>query len=205
MTTDYKQIRKDRTRDAIKDAALEIAREEGWNGVTIRKIADRIHYTAPIVYEHFRNKDHLYEQLVKDGHQRLFDDTMAADHADLSAEERLLIFAEVRFEFATSNPTLHHMMFDADNPEWQKLELAKSMVVMKQLVDDLMLEIGQDEERVGEYTFNMICLIKGYTYFTNHFLMFKHKVKDNLAIKNKDSKALFLDAVKRFIHSIKQS
>ena len=172
--TDYKQIRKERTRDSIKDAALEIAREEGWGGVTIRKIADRIHYTAPIVYEHFRNKDHLYEQLVKDGHQRLFDDTLAADDSQLKAEDRLLRFAEVRYDFAIKNPTLHHMMFDADNPEWQKLELAKSMSVMKKLIDDLMLEIGNDKEKVDDYTFNLICLIKGYTYFTNHFMQFKN-------------------------------
>ena len=202
--TDYKQIRKERTRESIKEAALEIAREEGWNGVTIRKIADRIHYTAPIVYEHFRNKDHLYEQLVKDGHQRLLDDIVAGDDPQLNAEDRLMRFAEVRYDFATRNPTLHHMMFDADNPEWQKLELAKSMMDMKRMIDDLMLDIGGDKEKVDEYTFNMICLIKGYTYFANHFLKFKHKVKDSLPIAKLNSKKLFLDAIKRFIQSIKQ-
>ena len=203
--TDYKQIRKERTRESIKEAALELAREEGWGGVTIRKIADRIHYTAPIVYEHFRNKDHLYEQLVKDGHQRLSDEITAADDLEMNAEERLLRFAEVRYDFATGNPTLHHMMFDADNPDWQRLELARSLVAMKQKLDELMLEISGDKDKVDEYTFNMICLIKGYTYFTNHFLKFKKKIKDALPIQKLSSKELFQDAIKRFIQSIKQS
>ncbi|MEL6653646.1 MAG: helix-turn-helix domain-containing protein [Bacteroidota bacterium] len=66
MTT-KRDLRKEKNREAIMEAALEIAREESWEKVTIRKIADRILYTPPIVYEHFKNKDDLLKQLVERG------------------------------------------------------------------------------------------------------------------------------------------
>ena len=37
--------------------AKEIAASEGWQNVTIRKICDKIHYTAPVIYQHFENKE----------------------------------------------------------------------------------------------------------------------------------------------------
>ena len=48
---------KEETRNNILGAAYDIVKEEGWNGLSMRKIADRIEYTAPIIYEYFSNKE----------------------------------------------------------------------------------------------------------------------------------------------------
>ena len=41
------QRQKEDTRKRILDAALQIVRQEGWNALSMRKIADAIKYTAP--------------------------------------------------------------------------------------------------------------------------------------------------------------
>lgn len=57
-------------RQAILDAAREIAASEGWQAVTTRKVADRIEYTHPAIYEHFDNKHALLTEINREGYRR---------------------------------------------------------------------------------------------------------------------------------------
>lgn len=47
-------------KQSILDAAREIALAEGWRNVTMRKIAERIEYSHPAIYDYFENKDVLF-------------------------------------------------------------------------------------------------------------------------------------------------
>src|ERR1700754_5207541 len=58
---------KEETRCNILDASLQIVKEEGWQALSMRKIADMIEYTAPIIYEYFANKDAILMELTKKG------------------------------------------------------------------------------------------------------------------------------------------
>lgn len=59
---------KDETRINILEASLNIAKEEGWNAVSMRKIAGVIEYTAPVIYEYFASKEALLLELTKRGY-----------------------------------------------------------------------------------------------------------------------------------------
>ncbi len=204
MTLTNKELRKEKTKQSIKDAALELAREEGWGGVTIRKIADKVLYSAPIVYEHFKNKDDLYKHLVQDGFHKLSSTTISAmENAD-TPEDKIMELARVRMKFVIDNPTLHHMMFDADNPGWQKMELMKSMAKLKDYVFQQLAIISGEPEKSQEYFLNMICLIKGYTYFNDKMEMAK-KMKVDFLVPDSEMGSLFINAIKRFIESIKSN
>ena len=67
--------RRDRERQELKQAILEAAREiaarEGWQAVTIRKVADRIEYSPPTIYEHFANKEAILIELEESLLRRL--------------------------------------------------------------------------------------------------------------------------------------
>src|ERR1700754_742526 len=58
---------KEETRTNILDASLQIVKEEGWNALSMRKIADVIEYTAPIIYEYFSNKEAILLELTRQG------------------------------------------------------------------------------------------------------------------------------------------
>jgi len=58
-------------RQAILDSARAIAASEGWAAVTTRKVADRIEYSHPTLYEHFDSKTALLAELTREGYRQL--------------------------------------------------------------------------------------------------------------------------------------
>ena len=61
-------------KQAILAAARDIAAQEGWQAVTIRKVADRIEYSPPMIYEHFENKDAVLLELMREGFRLRIED-----------------------------------------------------------------------------------------------------------------------------------
>lgn len=51
----------------ILDTARRIAREDGWPAVTIRRVADALGYTSPLLYEHFRDKEDMLTAVLHEG------------------------------------------------------------------------------------------------------------------------------------------
>ena len=66
-----KQRTREQTRAGILQTAKDIARREGWQAVSIRKIADAIDYSAPVVYDYFDSKDILLDEVRNDGFRYL--------------------------------------------------------------------------------------------------------------------------------------
>ncbi len=58
---------KEEVRCQILQAAWQIVTEEGWQSLSMRKIADRIEYTSPIIYSHFENKEALLVEFTRKG------------------------------------------------------------------------------------------------------------------------------------------
>lgn len=62
-----RQREKESVRANILQAAFNLAKTEGWTSLSMRKIADAIEYSAPVVYDHFENKEAiLFEILFRD-------------------------------------------------------------------------------------------------------------------------------------------
>lgn len=201
MTLSKRDQRKELVKESIKKAALELAEESGWGGVSIRKIADKILYSAPVVYEHFENKDDLYKHLVQDGFRLLHDRTLEEMNKSTAPEEQIMAMATVRFQFSKEHATLEHLMFDADHPEWQREALIKSMSAIKERVEEQLAILTGEPTRNMEYFMNLICLMKGYIFFRSK-LELDQRMKANLDF-NIDIQQLFQNAIKRFIDSIK--
>ncbi len=98
------------TRESILTAALQIARHEGWPALTIRKVAEAIEYSAPMIYEYFANKEEILLELMRDGYQQLI---ASMQHARFSTEdrrERLFKIVDAYWTFAQINPELYQIM-----------------------------------------------------------------------------------------------
>jgi AcrR family transcriptional regulator len=97
-------------KQAILDAAREIAAHESWQAVTIRKVADRIEYSPPTIYEHFANKDAILIELMREGFRLLLAGIRAGDVPSAGAEARLLALANAYWAFAWAYPELYQVM-----------------------------------------------------------------------------------------------
>jgi AcrR family transcriptional regulator len=102
---------KEETRINILDAALQIVKEEGWQALSMRKIADVIEYTAPIIYEYFSNKDAILLELTRKGFLLLSKDLQEAKSKHELPAEQLEAMWLAYWNFAFANKELYQVMF----------------------------------------------------------------------------------------------
>ena len=55
----------------IVAAARLIAEREGWDAVTIRRLADEIEYSQPVLYSHFENRDAIVAAVAVEGFKEI--------------------------------------------------------------------------------------------------------------------------------------
>ena len=69
--------RQERDREAVRRAILDAARDlfvsEGYQNVSIRKIAERIEYSPAAIYGYFPSKDDIFFALAEEGFRLLGD------------------------------------------------------------------------------------------------------------------------------------
>jgi AcrR family transcriptional regulator len=94
-------------RRAILQAASEIAAQEGWHAVTIRRVAERIEYSPPTIYEYFESKEALLEAEASEGFRLLLADLYAARDAHTDPTERLRAMGRAYWDFVWAHPQLY--------------------------------------------------------------------------------------------------
>jgi AcrR family transcriptional regulator len=62
-TTERRERERQELKTRILDAARELFAEEGYDAVTMRRIAEKIEYSPTAIYFHFRDKDALMREL----------------------------------------------------------------------------------------------------------------------------------------------
>lgn len=94
-------------RRAILDAAGEIAAAEGWQAVTIRRVAEKIEYSPPIIYEYFNSKEQIVIELLREGFRQMLADMCAARDAHADPVEAVVAMGKAYWEFALRHPEMH--------------------------------------------------------------------------------------------------
>lgn len=102
---------KEETRTNILEAAYAIVKEEGWQGLSMRKIADKIEYTAPIIYEYFSNKEAILNELTGKGFIKLAKELQEARDKFEKPEEQLEAMWMAYWDFAFTDTEMYQVMF----------------------------------------------------------------------------------------------
>src|SRR5579864_374997 len=80
--------RQERDREAVQRSILDAARElfvtEGFQNVSLRKIAERIEYSPAAIYSYFASKDDIFFALAEEGFRLLCDGTRAETRKPLT-------------------------------------------------------------------------------------------------------------------------
>jgi AcrR family transcriptional regulator len=187
--TDRKIREKEKTRQRIMDAAVEIAAREGWMAVTIRKIADEIEYTPPIVYEHFINKDDLFRELVYSGFRILNREIKKAQQSETDPKELLYKLSAIHWDFAFSHRHLFQLMFSLERPA-----PSEEMNFQMRLIHDIFLGISNKKKEItGELILTWIFLCHGAVT-----IVMQHPDPPP-EMTERDPKKIFLKVIRRFI------
>ncbi|WP_331728112.1 TetR/AcrR family transcriptional regulator [Streptomyces sp. NBC_00158] len=102
------QLRRERERAAaraeILQAARDLAKAEGWEAVSMRRLADRIGYSANYAYRYFKGRDDILLAFVKDGFVRLAAGMRAGGTSVHAA-------AAAYLDFALDEPDVYQVMY----------------------------------------------------------------------------------------------
>jgi AcrR family transcriptional regulator len=105
---------KENTRVNILDAAHDIVKEEGWQALSMRKIADKIEYTAPIIYEYYANKEAILLELTKKGFLLLTCRMQEAKNRHTDLGEQLEAIWLAYWNFAFEEKEYYQLMFGVE-------------------------------------------------------------------------------------------
>ncbi|MEV1046292.1 TetR/AcrR family transcriptional regulator [Streptomyces sp. NPDC049916] len=112
------QERKERERAErerlIVATARELAEQQGWEAVTTRRLAERIEYSQPVLYSHFRGKREIIGAVALEGAAEMAAAVRAATSAATGTRGRVTALARAYLDFAERNPALYDAMFQLD-------------------------------------------------------------------------------------------
>lgn len=114
--TERKEREKAEVRKMILDAAMELFIKEGYDGVSIRKIADKIEYSPGSIYTYFEDKDSIFYELHLEGFEILYQKQLSAQSIN-DPRERLIAHGRAYIEFALENQQYYDIMFIEREPE----------------------------------------------------------------------------------------
>ena len=131
--------RQERDREAVRRAILDAARElftaEGYNNVSIRKIAERIEYSPAAIYSYFPSKDDIFFALADEDFHLLGGPKHPGNARELTALtpiERIRAIFWHFYEFSRQHPQYFALMFvDRSVPrisrEYERFAYAREM------------------------------------------------------------------------------
>jgi AcrR family transcriptional regulator len=133
-------------RDSLLRAARAIAAEEGWQAVTIRRIAERLEYASPVLYQHFASKDALLRELMRVGFSEAAARLREAV-ATAQPDSRLVALATAYWDFAFSAPELYQAMNGLDGVPFGTAETPAEARDSFQAIRTALVDLAAGQDR----------------------------------------------------------
>lgn len=141
--TERRQRQKDEVKSAILDTAWEIVGREGWPSLSIRKIAEAIEYSVPVIYDHFENKEAILHEFTLRGFRKLNEQLRdaKAEFADPGRQLEALAFAYWRFAF--DNKEYYQLMFGVGLPTCETVQRVPEINTLTELIIAPMADLAR--------------------------------------------------------------
>lgn len=181
-------------RAKILSSARELAQQEGWQAVTIRKIGKQIGYSPPIVYSYFKNKQAILQELQRIGFFRLGQIIRQMHQVSKSAREFVINASLMRFEFAFEHTDLYQVMFHLEGvvTDFQKM---REEIKVPAIIGESLCSLSKKYVEVDPHE-----LFLHWSALTHGFISLM--LIKSLPIPMERFKRLYLNAVNRFLDSL---
>ncbi|UIR57180.1 TetR/AcrR family transcriptional regulator [Sphingobacterium sp. SRCM116780] len=194
--------RKLRDQEKIKQQIIDqswlIVQEEGWHSLSIRKIADAIEYSIPVIYKHFENKDAIVEYFTKIGFALLADQLALTVKQNKPADQQLNNLAVSYWNFAFENKKYYEIMFGLGIP---KCEVVNSVKEMKAASDVMMNCIARCMEEHQIDNSNLYLKLKTFWSILHGIIAIE--LISNQETNPEEVSPILKDAIQGFIISLK--
>ena len=195
--TERKQRHKEGIRESIIQAAWEIVQAEGWQALSIRKIADAIEYSIPVIYTHYENKDAILLDFTKQGFRKLNVELTEARDQEQSPAGELEKMAQAYLDFAFRNKEYYQLMYGLGMPTCETVRQVAELSQFTNLVQGSIKALIAAGDKTGKVD----PFLKFHTFWSLlHGLVSINLV--NRACPDEMQNLVLKDAVQGFIKNI---
>jgi AcrR family transcriptional regulator len=98
-------------RIAILNAATGLFADRGYVGASIREICKAAGVTKPVLYYHFKSKEHLYQELMLDIFNQTKKDLLRLSQFEGALRDRLILYVHSQFLNSKKDPNINRLLF----------------------------------------------------------------------------------------------
>jgi AcrR family transcriptional regulator len=188
---------KSEVRSSILATAWQIVREDGWQSLSIRKIADAIEYSVPVVYDHFACKEAILIEFAREGFRLLVKKMQGARSKHTDPAEQLKAMADAYWNFAFKNKEYYQVMFGLGIPCSEEESCLPEKADFRNLVTETIEAIVALH---GKKVINP-CL-KSHTFWSVMHGLISIKMMKTSDVSDELNKLMLEDAVEGFIKNL---
>ncbi len=121
-------------RTSILEAAWQLVMQDGWQALSIRKIAEAIEYSVPVIYDHFANKEAILLELTKQGFQKLNKELVEAKNEFAGPEGQIEAMAYAYWRFAFEQTAYYQVMYGLGMPSCETVNQINELSTFSELI-----------------------------------------------------------------------
>ncbi|WP_316815653.1 TetR/AcrR family transcriptional regulator [Pedobacter nyackensis] len=188
---------KEEFRASILEAAWLQVLSDGWQSLSIRKIADAIEYSVPVIYNHFENKEAILLEFTKEGFQKLADSLqfVKAQHVEPAAQ--LEAIAHAYWDFAFEHKEYYQLMFGLGIPACEKVnQIAEMKNMSTVMISTIQETINLSPNPDADF------FLKYHTYLSILHGLVSIQMIRNDGKPTEENRRILQDAISGFIKSL---
>jgi AcrR family transcriptional regulator len=185
-------------RTSILQAAWQLVLEEGWQALSIRKIADAIEYSVPVIYTHFENKDAILQEFTKEGFRLLAEEVVKQRDSQFDPSKQLEAIAQGYWNFAFAHKEYYQLMFGLGIPPCEQVNQVSEMKQFSNVLISVIQSVISTSKQPDTDAF-----LKFHTYWSILHGLVSIQMIDRKAIVNPWSQLVLKDAVDGYIKALK--
>lgn len=188
---------KEEVRCSILRAAWALVLSEGWQALSIRKIADAIEYSVPVIYSHFENKEAILQEFLGEGFRLLNQELQTALQANLAPARQLEALAQLYWSYAFQHKEYYQLMYGLGMPTCETVrqvpELGRFAEILQSPLRQMLNQQGQPEASL---------LLKFHTFWSMLHGLVSINMVNRTACPLELHQLVLQDAVKGFIKNM---
>ncbi|QBQ41554.1 TetR/AcrR family transcriptional regulator [Sphingobacterium psychroaquaticum] len=194
--SERKARQQEELRDQIIAQSWAIIEREGWQALSIRRIAEAIEYSVPVIYKYFENKEAILEYFTKEGFRALTAQ-LRTSVTDVDASvTQLTQLAHAYWHFAAQQTEHYKIMFGLGIPTCETINSVAEMRDMSMLMLEVIeaVVVANDNQEVDK-------MLKMKTLWSTLHGFIAIELLSHNSI-SKEPTATFKDAVDSFIFTL---
>ncbi len=192
-----KQRHKEEVRESILRAAWTLVLAEGWQALSIRKIAEAIEYSVPVIYNHFENKEAILLEFTKEGFRLLNTQLIEAKQQQATPAKQLEAMAYAYWNFAFTNKEFYQLMYGLGMPTCEIVRQIPEMASFSSTVQETIKSLI-----VASKNPNTDYLLKFHTYWSVLHGLISINLTGRSQAPDKLNQLVLQDAVQGFIRNL---